>query len=165
MVVPNAPAALWAMNSSEGLVMGIIPSVPISNSPISSSAPKRFLSALSTRMYPWLVSFCSSKETSTACLSSCGPAKPPSLVTWLISKVVIPRSLAMGIKRPAAALTCATDPGELSAPASMACNESMTTMDPRSMRSIKPAMPCPSLLVTSCTGLSETPRRSARSWI
>ena len=70
-----------ARNSADGLATSARPRSVISNTPISSVAPKRFFTARRMRNW-WPRSPSKYSTASTMCSSTRGPAMAPSLVTW-----------------------------------------------------------------------------------
>ncbi|MNR20435.1 hypothetical protein D3C85_1372740 [compost metagenome] len=85
----------WARlrNIAEGLETSLSPRSVMPNTPSSLTAPKRFLTARSSRRRP---SDSPSKynTVSTMCSSTRGPASEPSLVTWPTRKIAVPLCLA-----------------------------------------------------------------------
>ena len=78
-----------------------------------------------------------SSTTSTRCSSTRGPATAPSFVTWPISTIVMPCSLATRSSRPAASRTWATEPGaEARSAVHSVCTESTTATAGRSAASV-----------------------------
>jgi hypothetical protein len=93
-----------------GLVTPLRPLSVMANTPISLTAPKRFLMARTKRKLLW-VSPSKYSTVSTMCSSTRGPAIAPSLVTWPTSTVVQPVALATRVRCAAHSRTCATEPG------------------------------------------------------
>ena len=93
-----------------GLVTPLSPLSVMANTPISLTAPKRFLMAR-TRRKLLCVSPSKYSTVSTMCSSTRGPAIAPSLVTWPTSTVVQPVALATRVRWAAHSRTCATEPG------------------------------------------------------
>ena len=82
----------------------------MANTPISLTAPNRFLIARTSRKLE-CVSPSKYSTVSTMCSSTRGPASAPSLVTWPTSTMLTPSSLAARVRWAAHSRTCATDPG------------------------------------------------------
>ncbi len=82
----------------------------MANTPISLTAPKRFLMARTSRKLLW-VSPSKYSTVSTMCSSTRGPASAPSLVTWPTSTIAVPLALAARVRWAAHSRTCATEPG------------------------------------------------------
>ena len=116
---------LAARNSSLGLLTSARPRPCISKTPSSWVAPKRFLTARSSR---WLAKRSPSKVStaSTRCSSTLGPASMPSLVTWPTSSRAVSWRLAMRARAAAHSRTWATEPGAL--PSSASCRAWMLSM-------------------------------------
>jgi len=95
-----------------GLLTPFRPRSVIAKTPISLTAPKRFLMAR-TRRKLLCVSPSKYSTVSTMCSSTRGPASAPSLVTWPTSTVAMPRLLATRVSWAAHSRTCATEPGAL----------------------------------------------------
>jgi hypothetical protein len=93
-----------------GLLTPFRPFSVIAKTPISLTAPKRFLMAR-TRRKLLCVSPSKYSTVSTMCSSTRGPARAPSLVTWPTSTMVQPRVLATRVSCAAHSRTCATEPG------------------------------------------------------
>jgi hypothetical protein len=93
-----------------GLLTPLSPRSVIANTPISLTAPKRFLMAR-TRRKLLCVSPSKYSTVSTMCSSTRGPASAPSLVTWPTSTTVQPLALATRVRCAAHSRTCATEPG------------------------------------------------------
>ncbi len=102
-----------ARNSAEGLATSASPMSVISNTPISSVAPKRFFTP--RRMRNWCPRSPSKYSTaSTMCSSTRGPAMAPSLVTCPTRTSEKPLDFAIRISSKLHARTCDTVPGALS---------------------------------------------------
>ncbi len=99
-----------ARNRADGLGTSARPCSVISNTPISSVAPKRFLTPRRMRNW-WPRSPSKYSTASTMCSSTRGPASAPSLVTWPTSTRAKPRCLARRISSKRQARTCATRAG------------------------------------------------------
>ena len=82
----------------------------MANTPISLTAPKRFLMARTRRKLE-CVSPSKYSTVSTMCSSTRGPASAPSLVTWPTSTMREPLALATRVRCAAHSRTCATEPG------------------------------------------------------
>ena len=82
----------------------------MANTPISLTAPKRFLMARTSRKLE-CVSPSKYSTVSTMCSSTRGPASAPSLVTWPTSTMLVPPALAARVRCAAHSRTCATEPG------------------------------------------------------
>ena len=93
-----------------GLATPFRPFSVIANTPISLTAPKRFLIAR-TRRKLLCVSPSKYSTVSTMCSSTRGPASAPSFVTWPTSTMAVPLLLAMRVSCAAHSRTCATEPG------------------------------------------------------
>mmetsp|Transcript_6031 Transcript_6031/g.24077 ORF Transcript_6031/g.24077 Transcript_6031/m.24077 type:complete len:313 (-) Transcript_6031:3500-4438(-) len=100
-----------------GLATPFRPFSVIANTPISLTAPKRFLMAR-TRRKLLCVSPSKYSTVSTMCSSTRGPASAPSLVTWPTSTIAQPLALAVRVSWAAHSRTCATEPG-----AELSCSE------------------------------------------
>ena len=110
-----------------GLATSARPRSVISNTPISSVAPKRFFTARRMRNW-WPRSPSKYSTASTMCSSTRGPAMAPSLVTWPTSTSAKFAGLGQPDQLEAAARTCVTVPGALSIASShMVWIESITT--------------------------------------
>src|SRR5262249_57562866 len=94
--VPGEPRSRSERNSSEGLAISRSPPPVISNTPISSVGPKRFLTA--RKMRNWCEPSPSKESTaSTICSTTRGPAIWPSFVTWPTRITAAPERLAKRI--------------------------------------------------------------------
>ena len=93
-----------------GLLTPLSPRSVIANTPISLTAPKRFLIARTRRKLE-CVSPSKYSTVSTMCSSTRGPASAPSLVTWPTSTVAQPEVLATRVSCAAHSRTWATEPG------------------------------------------------------
>ena len=93
-----------------GLATPFRPFSVMANTPISLTAPKRFLMARTRRKLEW-VSPSKYSTVSTMCSSTRGPASAPSLVTWPTSTMQVPPALAARVRCAAHSRTCATEPG------------------------------------------------------
>ena len=100
-----------------GLATPFRPFSVIAKTPISLTAPKRFLMAR-TRRKLLCVSPSKYSTVSTMCSSTRGPASVPSLVTWPTSTRLVPADLAWRVSCAAHSRTCATEPG-----AEVSCSE------------------------------------------
>src|ERR1700688_1786880 len=101
--VPGLPRSRSERNSSEGFATSRNPAPVISNTPISSVGPKRFL--IARRIRNWCEPSPSKDSTaSTMCSTTRGPAIWPSLVTWPTRITAAPARLAKRIKGRAAHL-------------------------------------------------------------
>src|ERR1700712_1715880 len=108
--VPGLPRSRSDRNSSEGLETSRRPSPVISNTPISSVGPNRFLTARRIRNC-WEPSPSNDSTASTMCSTTRGPAIWPSLVTWPTRMMAAPDFLANLISACAEARTWVTVPG------------------------------------------------------
>ena len=95
---------------AEGLETPFKPFSVIANTPISLTAPKRFLNAR-TSLNDEPVSPSKYSTVSTMCSSTRGPAMAPSLVTWPTRMIAVPVCLAWRVSCAAHSRTCATEPG------------------------------------------------------
>ena len=93
-----------------GLETPFRPFSVMANTPISLTAPKRFLMAL-INLKLLCVSPSKYKTVSTMCSKTRGPAKAPSLVTWPTKTMAVPVALAARVRWAAHSRTCATEPG------------------------------------------------------
>jgi hypothetical protein len=93
-----------------GLLTPFRPFSVMANTPISFTAPKRFLMARTSRKL-LCVSPSKYSTVSTMCSSTRGPASAPSLVTWPTSTTATPLALAVRVRCAAHSRTCATEPG------------------------------------------------------
>ncbi len=151
-----------ARNSAEGLATCARPWSVISNTPISSVAPKRFFTARRMRNW-WPRSPSKYSTASTMCSSTRGPAMAPSLVTWPTSTSAKPADLARRISSNAAARTWATVPGALSMVSShIVWIESITTSAASGARSRAAVISRRLIAAASSSGASATARRRAR---
>ncbi len=100
-----------------GLATPLRPRSVIANTPISLTAPKRFLNARTRRKLE-CVSPSKYSTVSTMCSSTRGPARLPSLVTWPTSTMVQPPDLAVRVSCAEHSRTWATEPG-----ADVSCSE------------------------------------------
>ena len=108
--VPGWPRSRSDKNSSDGLATSRKPAPVISNTPISSVGPNRFLTA--RKMRNWCEPSPSNESTaSTMCSTTRGPAIWPSLVTWPTRMIAAPDFLAKRISACAEPRTCVTVPG------------------------------------------------------
>jgi hypothetical protein len=108
--VPGVARSRPARNSSEGFDTSRRPPSDISNTPISSVGPKRFLTARRIRKW-WPVSPSKDTTASTMCSTTRGPAICPSLVTWPTRITVVPVVLAKRMSDWALPRTWVTVPG------------------------------------------------------
>jgi hypothetical protein len=93
-----------------GLATPFSPFSVIAKTPISLTAPKRFLTARTRRKLE-CVSPSKYRTVSTMCSITRGPASAPSLVTWPTRTTVVPLALAKRVSCAAHSRTCATEPG------------------------------------------------------
>ena len=93
-----------------GLLTPFSPRSVIAKTPISFTAPKRFLMARTRRKLE-CVSPSKYSTVSTMCSSTRGPASAPSFVTWPTSTIDTPEVLATRVSCAAHSRTCATEPG------------------------------------------------------
>ena len=93
-----------------GLATPFRPFSVIANTPISLTAPKRFLIARTRRKLE-CVSPSKYSTVSTMCSSTRGPASAPSLVTCPTSTMAVPLLLAVRVSCAAHSRTCDTLPG------------------------------------------------------
>src|SRR5499427_9910392 len=107
---PAAFVGRSARNSFDGFGTGRRPADVISNTPNSLTAPKRFLTARTTR-WEWWRSPSKYNTVSTTCSSAFGPARLPSLVTWPTRNVGMLRPLAVKRSCVAASRTWPMLPG------------------------------------------------------
>jgi|GEM_PF-3711613 len=95
-----------------GFATPLRPFSVMANTPISFTAPKRFLMARTKRKL-LCVSPSKYSTVSTMCSSTRGPASAPSLVTWPTRMTAMPVALAMRVRWAAHSRTWATEPGAL----------------------------------------------------
>jgi hypothetical protein len=145
-----------------GLVTPFRPRSVMANTPISLTAPKRFLMAR-TRRKVECVSPSKYSTVSTMCSSTRGPASAPSFVTWPTSTTAVPLVLAKRVRCAAHSRTCATEPGaEVSWSEYTVWIESITAMAGRVASSV--AMIFSSWISAStCTCEWSSPSRRERS--
>ena len=110
--LPGTGSACWLRKMALGLLTPLSPFSVIANTPISLTAPKRFLIARTNRKLEW-VSPSKYNTVSTMCSSTRGPANAPSLVTCPTNTIPLPLDLANRVKCAAHSRTCATEPGAL----------------------------------------------------
>ena len=108
--LPGTGSACWLRKIALGLATPFRPRSVIANTPISLTAPKRFLMARTRRKLE-CVSPSKYSTVSTMCSSTRGPASAPSLVTWPTSTTAVPLALAKRVRCAAHSRTCATEPG------------------------------------------------------
>ena len=78
--LPGTGSACWLKKIALGLLTPLSPFSVMAKTPISFTAPKRFLMARTSRKLLW-VSPSKYSTVSTMCSNTRGPAKAPSLVT------------------------------------------------------------------------------------
>ena len=110
--LPGTGCACWLRKIALGLETPFRPRSVMANTPISLTAPKRFLMARIRRKL-LCVSPSKYSTVSTMCSSTRGPASWPSLVTWPTSTTAQPLALAQRVRCAAHSRTCATLPGAL----------------------------------------------------
>ena len=134
--LPGTGSACWLKNMALGLLTPFKPLSVMANTPISLTAPNRFLMAR-TNLKLLCVSPSKYNTVSTMCSSTRGPASAPSLVTWPTSTMVMPLALAARVRCAAHSRTCATEPGaEVSWSEYTVCIESITAMLGRTAESV-----------------------------
>ncbi len=105
--------SVWALRKmAEGLLTPLSPFSVMANTPISLTAPKRFLMARTRRKLE-CVSPSKYSTVSTMCSSTRGPASAPSLVTWPTSTMLQPLAFACRVSSAEHSRTWATLPGAL----------------------------------------------------
>ena len=145
-----------------GLLTPFKPRSVIANTPISLTAPKRFLIARTSRKLE-CVSPSKYNTVSTMCSSTRGPASEPSLVTWPTSTIDVPSDLAARVSCAAHSRTCATEPGaDVNASENTVWIESITQNFGRSV-SIAARIRSSWISASTRTGASRRPSRRARS--
>ena len=162
---PGAARSRPARNSALGLATSASPAPVISNTPISSVAPNRFLVA--RRMRKACAPSPSNDITaSTMCSTTRGPAICPSLVTWPTITTAAPLDLAKRISAWLAVRTWVTLPGaDSTASLHSVWIESRMTSFGGSPEASVATMSSTSVCAASCTGASVSPSRPARSRI
>ena len=108
--LPGTGSVCWLKKMALGLDTPLSPRSVMAKTPISLTAPKRFLIARTRRNGP-CVSPSKYSTVSTMCSSTRGPASAPSLVTWPTSTIQVPLALAARVRCAAHSRTCATEPG------------------------------------------------------
>ncbi len=108
--LPGTGSPCWLRKIALGLLTPFRPFSVMANTPISLTAPKRFLMARTSRKL-LCVSPSKYSTVSTMCSSTRGPASAPSLVTWPTSTMAVPLALAARVRCAAHSRTCATEPG------------------------------------------------------
>ncbi len=110
--LPGTGSLCWLKKMALGFATPLRPFSVMANTPISFTAPKRFLMAR-TRRKLLCVSPSKYSTVSTMCSSTRGPASAPSLVTWPTRMTAMPVALAMRVRWAAHSRTWATEPGAL----------------------------------------------------